>query len=207
MIDLLAYAMFSNNVCRGKSKSVECFCIRSDMSSESSLTRDPQTDARLIQESGFFDEKWYCDQYPDVKQISIDPAMHFLKYGWRLMRNPCQKFHIRSYLERYPEVKSSGSNPLLHFLQIGKEVGHTAPPVPAQEYQSPDLKDVPLTIAQGLVNEAMRQGSKADGNVPTAEEQLVETQRLLEHYFEQYETLRFAMLDKNNNTQSPNPAS
>ncbi|AWB32560.1 hypothetical protein DBV39_01220 [Orrella marina] len=162
-----------------------------------------KSDARLIEESGFFDAEWYCNQYPDVRQISLDPATHFLKYGWRLKRNPSVKFQSSAYLERYPDVQSAGINPLLHFLEKGKNEGRSAPPVPvsADSRYSPDLNEASLAIAKGLESEG-----KEDRQTPTAEEQLAETQRLLEHYFVQYETLRFAMLDQNKNNQTTNPS-
>lgn len=175
------------------------------MSSDSPQSRDLKADAQLIEKSGYFDAKWYCQQYPDVKKLGLDPATHFLKYGWRLNRNPSEKFHMRSYLERYPDVQTAGVNPLLHFLEAGQREGRTAPVVPLQleSVSSSDLRDASLAIAKSVEHESRPESP--EGQIPTVEEQLAETQRLLEHYFVQYENLRFAMLDQKN-IQETNPS-
>lgn len=45
-------------------------------------------DVKAFRESGAFDEKWYLEQYPDVKLSGIDPAKHYLWIGRRLDRRP-----------------------------------------------------------------------------------------------------------------------
>src|SRR5690625_5820832 len=38
-------------------------------------------DAALVRTSGYFDEEWYLNQYPDVRSSGIDPAFHFVANG------------------------------------------------------------------------------------------------------------------------------
>lgn len=45
--------------------------------------------------SGYFDADWYRDQYPDVARSGIDPARHYLIYGFRLNRDPGPDFSTR----------------------------------------------------------------------------------------------------------------
>lgn len=139
-----------------------------------------KANVKLLLECGYFDPDWYVEQYPDVTRLGLDPAVHFLKYGWRMKRNPSPRFHTASYLQRYQDVARSGVNPLLHYLSNGKAEGRTAPPVPAvaSKVNPPE----PL-VAKGLM-------AAEQAGAITAEQQLQETQRLLEHYFIQYETLR-----------------
>ncbi|BCB62869.1 hypothetical protein HaloA020_35700 [Halomonas sp. A020] len=73
-----------------------------------------------IKASSFFDEQWYCEQYPDVKRSGIDPAEHYLKFGAIEGRNPSDCFDTYFYLCEYPDVAASGQNPLLHYIRYGQ---------------------------------------------------------------------------------------
>jgi GT2 family glycosyltransferase/glycosyltransferase involved in cell wall biosynthesis len=79
--------------------------------------------ARLIGESGFFEESWYLQQYPDVAQVGLDPLFHYIRVGWRLGRNPGRGFDAAWYLARYADVSASGQNPLLHYVCHGRIEG------------------------------------------------------------------------------------
>lgn len=80
-------------------------------------------DIDAIRISGFFDEKWYRTQYPDVDMLGIDPIEHYLRIGWRLQRDPSAKFSTRSYLSLHEDVDRSGQNPLLHYVKHGEQEG------------------------------------------------------------------------------------
>lgn len=41
-----------------------------------------------VKHSGHLDEKWYLEQYPDVKELGMDPAEHFLWLGLAIGRDP-----------------------------------------------------------------------------------------------------------------------
>ncbi len=72
---------------------------------------------KLINESGFFNECFYLDTYPDVGTKGL---AHFCEYGWREGRNPTEYFNTNYYLEKYPDVSDNGINPFLHWIQYGK---------------------------------------------------------------------------------------
>lgn len=65
----------------------------------------------LIKKSKYFNKKWYLNTYPDVKKAKIDPALHYLKYGWKEGRNPSGMFDNNLYLNKY----KYNANPLVHY--------------------------------------------------------------------------------------------
>jgi len=82
-------------------------------------------DAALVRTSGYFDEEWYLNQYPDVRSSGIDPAFHFVANGGLEGRHPGPHFDSAGYLARYPDVSKSGVNPLVHYLKFGRAEGRT----------------------------------------------------------------------------------
>jgi GT2 family glycosyltransferase len=77
----------------------------------------------LIKRNKLFDEKYYLKTYPDVRKIDINPLMHFIKFGWKQMRNPSSLFNTGHYLEVNPDAKEEALNPLIHYLKVGKKEG------------------------------------------------------------------------------------
>lgn len=70
----------------------------------------------LVRKSRYFDPHWYRSTYKDVEILGMDPAEHYVKYGWMLMRDPGPRFPARYYLETRPEAKKRGLAPLVHYL-------------------------------------------------------------------------------------------
>ena len=70
-----------------------------------------------------FDSAYYKSTYPDIRDASIDPLIHYLVYGWKEGRNPNSWFSNDGYLNRYPDVKSSSINPLVHYIMYGQAEG------------------------------------------------------------------------------------
>jgi glycosyltransferase involved in cell wall biosynthesis len=79
--------------------------------------------ADLIKTSRYFNEQWYLEQYPDVADLGIDPALHYLNYGAECGRNPGPDFDTKAYLKRYPAVAAAKINPLYHFEVSGGKEG------------------------------------------------------------------------------------
>ncbi|CAH1043978.1 hypothetical protein [Halomonas sp. TD01] len=77
----------------------------------------------LVEESGFFDGKWYCEKYPDVFEGDLSPLQHFVKYGYRLLRDPGPKFSSADYTARYSRFFRKGDWALLHYLSVGINEG------------------------------------------------------------------------------------
>lgn len=78
---------------------------------------------QLIESSDYFDPDWYLENYSDVKQASISPALHYLLYGGFEGRDPGPSFSSHTYLQRHPDVAGSGINPLVHYLRHGEKEG------------------------------------------------------------------------------------
>lgn len=86
----------------------------------------PQT--RLIQKSGLFNEHYYLQNNPDVKESGMEAAQHFLLHGGFEDRNPSEFFDSAFYLNQYPDVKLANINPLLHYLLHGKNENRITKP-------------------------------------------------------------------------------
>lgn len=74
-------------------------------------------DLQLIVQSEYFDSKWYLQQYSDISQSNINPALHYLIYGGFEERNPSNAFSSVFYLRTHPELIASRINPLVHYLR------------------------------------------------------------------------------------------
>lgn len=75
-----------------------------------------------IAESGFFDEQWYRQQYPDSVNAS-SAIVHYLNTGAKKRYNPSPKFDTSWYLNMYPDVANGEVNPLLHYILHGQHEG------------------------------------------------------------------------------------
>ncbi len=73
----------------------------------------------LLKHSSLFDEKWYLNNYPDVKASGVSAISHFINYGAIEYRNPSRFFNVRKYFYDNPDVKRSKLNPLIHYLLHG----------------------------------------------------------------------------------------
>lgn len=76
---------------------------------------------QCIQDSGAFDEVFYLEAYPDVKEADVEPIIHYVYQGVVEGRNPNKDFDTSYYLQAYPDVKASGINPFVHYILHGKE--------------------------------------------------------------------------------------
>lgn len=82
---------------------------------------------KLIKESGYFNELWYCNNYKINKNIFFSPIRHFLTTGLEKGYDPSPLFCISAYNSVYPDVRRKKINPLLHFIQFGKPEGRINP--------------------------------------------------------------------------------
>ena len=73
--------------------------------------------AKLVRQSGLFDQQWYEEQYPDVKSSRMDAALHYVKFGAAEGRNPSGNFDTQYYLSRNQGAGLTNENPLLHSLE------------------------------------------------------------------------------------------
>jgi hypothetical protein len=76
-----------------------------------------------VRRSNFFQPHWYLHHYPDVAVAGIDPALHYLTFGFKEKRDPGPHFSTERYLQDHPDVAVSGINPLVHYVMHGRIEG------------------------------------------------------------------------------------
>ncbi|MBW5798982.1 hypothetical protein [Halomonas elongata] len=141
----------------------------------------------LLQKSTLFDAEWYQACYPDVRYAGMTPEQHFLKYGWRLGRDPGPRFSTAAYLQRHDDVRRADVNPLLHYLRNGESEGRRIDA--ASEVPRIFLK----AAAPSLPSQKLRQiPQDREGQLTL---QLEDTQQLLEYYFRRCQELQSQHLD------------
>lgn len=82
--------------------------------------------AETIAGSGLFDRAWYLERYPDVAGGSMDALQHFVRFGWKELRDPGPDFSASRYLRENPDVAQAGLNPVLHFIEFGQAEGRSS---------------------------------------------------------------------------------
>lgn len=105
----------------------------------------PDEQLCLLNSSKHVDSNWYRETYPDVAALGMDPALHYLRYGAALGRNPGKNFDTRFYMRSNPEVAKSGMNPLVHYQLYGRSKGLAVMPP-----KSPGAKHVSAVRAKLL---------------------------------------------------------
>ena len=83
------------------------------------IDRPTSSEIELVRRE--FDEKYYLQSNPDVRDAGVDPIEHFIQIGWRENRDPNGDFSVAAYLNIHDDVKSSGMNPFLHYQLHGKK--------------------------------------------------------------------------------------
>ena len=74
----------------------------------------------LIKKSGFFDDKYYKLEYPEVTGNRLK---HYYYEGYKKGYNPSSKFDNDFYLTNNSDVYNAGINPLLHYVVSGRSEG------------------------------------------------------------------------------------
>jgi glycosyltransferase involved in cell wall biosynthesis len=74
----------------------------------------------LIRKSGLFDEDYYIQTYPEVKNQNLNPIMHYIQTGWKEGKNPSPDFDTAYYLRENKDIRMGRINPLVHFIQFGR---------------------------------------------------------------------------------------
>lgn len=98
----------------------------------------PAEHIRLIRASGHVHRRWYKSTYPEVAELRLDPAEHYLLMGAAMGRNPGKAFDTKFYLARYPDAAESGMNPLVHYVLYGKARGYLTHPESVSEAKRVD---------------------------------------------------------------------
>ncbi len=125
-------------------------------------------DIAFIGDSEFFDRDWYCEHYPDVELVGLNPAEHYLRIGAYLLRDPGPHFSTRHYLETHRDVAAMESNPLLHYLRHGRREGRSIGPN-ADEPGAPRkaVASLPTLTAKPQARQVRHPGTRTPTTQPT----------------------------------------
>ena len=102
-----------------------------------------------------FDENFYLNRYPDVKNSKMNPLCHYIYYGYKEKRIPSKKFNGNYYLKKYKDVGESGQNPLVHYVLYGKDEGrfpNKEKEEESLEYTAKELKKI-VKKHEKIINE------------------------------------------------------
>ncbi len=86
-------------------------------------------DITLIEASPLLDAEWYFRRYPEVAELDISVAEHYVRLGASLLRDPGPAFSTRYYQDAHADVAPSGLNPLVHYLLVGQGEGRRCTPL------------------------------------------------------------------------------
>lgn len=65
---------------------------------------------------GSFDRDYYMAAYPDTLTSQMDLISHYVIFGSKEKRNPCEWFDTGAYMASHPELDFAVVNPFLHYL-------------------------------------------------------------------------------------------
>ncbi len=85
----------------------------------------------LIAASGAFDESGYVWRNRELHWSlcrHLEGLRHFVRYGWRHLRNPSLEFDVWWYWITYLDPAAEVVNPLVHYLAEGRHLGHAHHP-------------------------------------------------------------------------------
>lgn len=107
-------------------------------------------DIEIVRSSGLFDSKWYLESYPDVQRVGLDPIEHYLRIGFRMLRNPSLRFDTQSYLASNADVVSAGVNPLVHYIRFGAKENRPAVEPQATSSNSASERNAKAKVKGGI---------------------------------------------------------
>lgn len=87
------------------------------------ISEESLSEKEIVRYSGYFDQKYYLDKYPDVSKSLLDPLSHYMKYGVGEIRNPSSKFDSNFYKIANAEFPHTIKNPIVHYIIVGKNYG------------------------------------------------------------------------------------
>ncbi len=74
-----------------------------------------ERDMAVVKKSTAFNSEWYLSMNQDVARSKVDPARHFVVFGWLELRDPGPNFNTREYLLENPAAITPDFNPVVHY--------------------------------------------------------------------------------------------
>lgn len=78
-----------------------------------------QESYNIIKESKLFDEEYYLSEYPEVKNLDMDPIAHYLNLGDIEGCEPNSWFDNLNYMNFYSNINTFKINPFVHYILYG----------------------------------------------------------------------------------------
>ncbi|MEM6913050.1 MAG: hypothetical protein AAF511_03640 [Pseudomonadota bacterium] len=69
------------------------------------------------------DRAYYFEQVNDLQRLGVDPAVHYVRLGWRLGIDPCANFSNDGYLADHLDVAAADIPPFCHYTSVGRQEG------------------------------------------------------------------------------------
>ncbi|MEO1043421.1 MAG: hypothetical protein AAFX52_14155 [Pseudomonadota bacterium] len=69
------------------------------------------------------DRAYYFEQVSELRRLGVDPAVHYVRLGWRLGIDPRADFSNDGYLADHPDVAAAEVPPFCHFASVGRQEG------------------------------------------------------------------------------------
>jgi hypothetical protein len=70
----------------------------------------------IIKNSKLFDENYYINTYPSLKNTRMNLILHYMYYGYKEGKNPNADFDTNFYLINHHDIKKLKINPFLHYI-------------------------------------------------------------------------------------------
>ena len=83
---------------------------------------------RALRASEYFDASWYSARVPELQDMGLSPAEHYLRAGSYEGRNPGPGFDTMAYYLANPDVAASSWPALSHFEAFGRAEGRAIKP-------------------------------------------------------------------------------
>lgn len=125
-------------------------------------SRQYYRDAKLIINSGLFDESYYLNENIELNS-NPDLLRHFLLVGYKEFRNPHPLFDIKYYLDNNSDIKRRGINPLIHYLKYGAYEGRKPHPLFDSRYylnSNPDVAKKSVNPLSHYLRKAKKENRK-----------------------------------------------
>ena len=71
---------------------------------------------RAIRKNNLFDDEFYLNSYPKVRNSNMDPLLHYIYFGFKEGKRPNKTFDALFYKYNYDDVNI---NPLIHYALYG----------------------------------------------------------------------------------------
>ncbi len=103
----------------------------------------------LVMANGTFDNHeymWHNRELHWCFCLHAEGLRHFIRYGWRHLRNPSQGFDVWWYWTTYLDPGAEVVNPYVHYLAEGRLQGHAPVPPVLPARQAPPVSGRPRRI-------------------------------------------------------------